>query len=174
MGEYRHGAHAVTDLKYHIVWITKYRHQVLRGDIAERAREVIRQIRAAREVTIHSGGGVARSHPPSGGGAAPAVAVEAGAVHQGAVVSVAATGILDAAEAVLGAASPGARLFLCERGHGGRENDSRVHREPAVGSRRGGLQDHGAARALSRLSAGPTSGGLSRKPTFSRFRIYRL
>jgi putative transposase len=29
--EYRHSAHAVTDLKYHIVWITKYRYKVLRG-----------------------------------------------------------------------------------------------------------------------------------------------
>ncbi len=55
MAEYRHGAHAVFDLKYHVVWITKYRHKVLRGDIAERAREVIRQICAAREVTIVRG-----------------------------------------------------------------------------------------------------------------------
>lgn len=55
MAEYRHGAHAVFDLKYHVVWITKYRHKVLRGDIAERAREVIRQICAAREVTIIRG-----------------------------------------------------------------------------------------------------------------------
>jgi putative transposase len=55
MAEYRHGAHAVFDLKYHVVWITKYRHEVLRGDIAERAREVVRQICAAREVTIIRG-----------------------------------------------------------------------------------------------------------------------
>ena len=41
MGEYRHAGHAVTDLKYHMVWITKYRYQVLRGDVAERARELI-------------------------------------------------------------------------------------------------------------------------------------
>ena len=52
MGEYRHAGHAVTDLKYHMVWITKYRYHVLRGDVAERARELIRQICAAREVTI--------------------------------------------------------------------------------------------------------------------------
>lgn len=55
MAEYRHSAHAVFDLKYHVVWITKYRHKVLRGDIAERAREVIRQICSAREVTIVRG-----------------------------------------------------------------------------------------------------------------------
>ena len=55
MGEYRHAGHAVTDLKYHMVWITKCRYQVLRGDVAERARELIRQICAAREVTIIRG-----------------------------------------------------------------------------------------------------------------------
>ena len=55
MGEYRHAGHAVTDLKYHMVWITKYRYQVMRGDVAERARELIRQIFAAREVTIIRG-----------------------------------------------------------------------------------------------------------------------
>ena len=57
MGEYRHAGHAVTDLKYHMVWITKYRYHVLRGDVAERARELIRQICAAREVTIIRGAG---------------------------------------------------------------------------------------------------------------------
>jgi putative transposase len=55
VGEYRHAGHAVTDLKYHMVWITKDRYQVLRGDVAERARELIRQICAAREVTIIRG-----------------------------------------------------------------------------------------------------------------------
>ena len=55
MAEYRHTGHAVTDLKYHIVWITKYRHKVLRGDVAERSRELIRQICAGREVTIIRG-----------------------------------------------------------------------------------------------------------------------
>ena len=38
-----------------MVWITKDRYQVLRGDVAERARELIRQICAAREVTIIRG-----------------------------------------------------------------------------------------------------------------------
>ena len=55
MAEYRHTGHAVTDLKYHIVWNTKYRYHVLRGDVAERSRELIRQICAAREVTIIRG-----------------------------------------------------------------------------------------------------------------------
>jgi putative transposase len=53
--EYHHSAHAVWDIKYHLVWITKYRYKMLRGDVAERARELIRQICAAREVQIIRG-----------------------------------------------------------------------------------------------------------------------
>ena len=55
MVEYRRSAHAVTDLKYHVIWVTKYRYKILRGDIAERARELLRQICVAREVTIIRG-----------------------------------------------------------------------------------------------------------------------
>ena len=39
MGEYRTSAHGVFDIKYHIVWITKYRYKILRGRVAERAGE---------------------------------------------------------------------------------------------------------------------------------------
>jgi putative transposase len=55
MAEYRHSAHAVYDLKYHMIWCTKYRKKILRGRIAERARDLIRQICAARNVTIIRG-----------------------------------------------------------------------------------------------------------------------
>jgi putative transposase len=37
------------------VWVTKYRYQVLRGETAERAREIIRQVCASRELTILKG-----------------------------------------------------------------------------------------------------------------------
>jgi putative transposase len=53
--EYRRSAHAVTDIKYHVIWVTKYRYKILRGDIAQRARELLRQICVAREVTIVRG-----------------------------------------------------------------------------------------------------------------------
>ena len=55
MAEYRHSAHAIWDIKYHLVWITKYRYKVLRGEVAERARDLIRQICQAREVIIIRG-----------------------------------------------------------------------------------------------------------------------
>jgi putative transposase len=55
MAEYRQRAHAVFDLKYDMIWCTKYRKKVQRGRIAERARDLIRQIWAAREVVIVRG-----------------------------------------------------------------------------------------------------------------------
>ena len=55
MIDYRHSAHAVYDIKYHVIWVTKYRYKVMRGRVAERARELIRQICQAREVVIVRG-----------------------------------------------------------------------------------------------------------------------
>ena len=33
----------VYDIKYHFVWVTKYRYRVLQGDVALRLRELLRQ-----------------------------------------------------------------------------------------------------------------------------------
>jgi putative transposase len=55
MAEYRRSAHAVFDLKYHVVWITKYRYKVLKGRVAERTRDLIRQICESRDVVIVRG-----------------------------------------------------------------------------------------------------------------------
>jgi putative transposase len=55
MMSYRKTAHSVYDLKYHLVWVTKYRKPVLRGEIAMRVRELIRQTCATMEVYILSG-----------------------------------------------------------------------------------------------------------------------
>src|SRR3954449_6772974 len=55
MAEYRQSGHALWDIKYHLVWITKYRYKILRGEVAERARDLIRQICHAREVVIIRG-----------------------------------------------------------------------------------------------------------------------
>jgi putative transposase len=52
---YRKTAHSIYDLKYHVVWITKYRKPVLRGEIAIRLRELIRQTCATLDVYIVSG-----------------------------------------------------------------------------------------------------------------------
>jgi len=55
MTEYRKGSHTVYDLKYHIVWITKYRKKVMRGEVGQRLRELIRQTCEALEVQIVKG-----------------------------------------------------------------------------------------------------------------------
>lgn len=53
--EYRKGSHTVYDLQYHFVWVTKYRYCVLTGEVALRARDLIRQTCEARDITILSG-----------------------------------------------------------------------------------------------------------------------
>ena len=55
VAEYQSSGHAKYDIKYHVVWITKYRYKVLRGEVAERARELIRQTCEMREVQIVRG-----------------------------------------------------------------------------------------------------------------------
>ena len=52
---YRKTSHAVYDLKYHLVWITKYRKPVLRGEIGKRLRELVKQTCASQEVYIVKG-----------------------------------------------------------------------------------------------------------------------
>lgn len=55
MDGYRKSSHAVYDIKYHVIWVTKYRYKVLRASIAKRARELIRQGCEARKITILQG-----------------------------------------------------------------------------------------------------------------------
>ena len=55
MKHYRKTSHAVYDIKFHVVWITKYRKPVLHGEIAIRLRELIREICKAMDVEIIKG-----------------------------------------------------------------------------------------------------------------------
>ena len=43
MSDYRHGSHTTYSIHLHIDWITKYRHKVLRGEVAERVRALVRE-----------------------------------------------------------------------------------------------------------------------------------
>ena len=45
-------AHAVYDLKYHFVWIPKYRKQLLVGEVAEATREILPKTAEAYEMEI--------------------------------------------------------------------------------------------------------------------------
>ena len=55
MDEYNKSSHTIYDIKYHIIWVTKYRYHVLNGNIALRVRELIRQGCNARGVNILQG-----------------------------------------------------------------------------------------------------------------------
>ena len=53
--EYRKGSHSTYDLKYHIIWCTKYRYKVITGEVAQRVRELIREVCTANDVDIITG-----------------------------------------------------------------------------------------------------------------------
>ncbi|WP_059106230.1 IS200/IS605 family transposase [Shouchella shacheensis] len=55
MDGYKKNSHAGFDIKFHVIWVTKYRYKVLRGPIAIRTRELIRQGCEARGITILEG-----------------------------------------------------------------------------------------------------------------------
>ncbi len=51
----RKTSHAVYDIKFHVVWITKYRKPALSGEVALRVRELIREICKSMDVEIIKG-----------------------------------------------------------------------------------------------------------------------
>jgi putative transposase len=55
MKEFRRGSHTVSRLTVHIVWATKYRYAVLRGEIQKRCRELFIQICDSEDVRILKG-----------------------------------------------------------------------------------------------------------------------
>ena len=55
MKEQRRSGHTVSILMVHLVWVTKYRYPVLRGDIQKRCRKLIIQICDAEDVQILKG-----------------------------------------------------------------------------------------------------------------------
>lgn len=55
MEAYRTGSHTVYNIEYHFVWVTKYRSHVLKGELAHRVRELIRQSCESREIKILKG-----------------------------------------------------------------------------------------------------------------------
>ncbi|OIJ18305.1 IS200/IS605 family transposase [Anaerobacillus alkalidiazotrophicus] len=64
-------SHAVFDIKFHVIWMTKYRYKELHGANVVRTQELISQRCKAREITILQGSvgkvyiHLLLSHPPS-------------------------------------------------------------------------------------------------------------
>ena len=61
MENYRTSSHSRHDIKYHFVWITKYRKPVLTETVGYRLRELIREICRVNEIEILQGH-VSRDH----------------------------------------------------------------------------------------------------------------
>jgi putative transposase len=61
MVDYTKRSHAVYDIKYHVIWVTKYRYKVLTKNISMRLRELIRQGCESRNIKIVRGS-IGRDH----------------------------------------------------------------------------------------------------------------
>ena len=55
MKNYRKTSHSVYDIKFHFVWITKYRKPLLSGSIGTRLRDLIREICKTMDIEIIKG-----------------------------------------------------------------------------------------------------------------------
>ena len=55
MEEYRRSTHTVFRIQYHFVFVTKYRKQVLRGEIGQELRDLIRRVCRTMDVEILAG-----------------------------------------------------------------------------------------------------------------------
>ena len=55
MTNYRKGGHTVFDIKFHLVWITKYRYKILKGSIGKRLIELLKQGCEAKDIVIVKG-----------------------------------------------------------------------------------------------------------------------
>jgi putative transposase len=55
MEDYRRSSQTISNMSAHIVWVTKYRYHVLKGDDQKRCRDLLIQICNSENVKIHSG-----------------------------------------------------------------------------------------------------------------------
>ncbi|MBA2116851.1 IS200/IS605 family transposase [Bremerella alba] len=61
MENYRTSSHSRFDIKFHFVWVTKYREPILTGEVGVRLRELVREVCRANEIEILEGA-VSRDH----------------------------------------------------------------------------------------------------------------
>jgi len=100
--DYRYGSHTVFKIEYHFVWVTKYRYPVLKGDVGERVRELVRQTCEAFEIRIVKGCGQQGSRPYSGVRPAGTGAQRNHEANQGKVGQQVVRGVSAVEETVLG------------------------------------------------------------------------
>ena len=78
----RRTKHAVFDLKYHLVWIPKYRRHVLVGEVARYTKEVLQQIAAEYEFTNRHDGSNGRPCSRVSGGSTEVFAGESSSDYE--------------------------------------------------------------------------------------------
>jgi putative transposase len=59
--DYRYAGHTIFQIEYRFVWVTKYRCKVLTAEVAERVRELVRQVCETLEIRIVKGA-VSKDH----------------------------------------------------------------------------------------------------------------
>ena len=59
--EYQTGGHSKFDIKYHFIWVTKYRYKILDNSIGQRLKMLLIQSCQSRGITIVSGH-IAKDH----------------------------------------------------------------------------------------------------------------
>jgi hypothetical protein len=110
---YTSGSHTVFHHRYYIVWITKYRYNVLEGALRERIRTITREhVHMFVEIPPH-------------------IAVSGSCARQGTVIASGADGVSGLAQALLGAAFLGLGLLL----HHQRQHYGRCHTSVSSGAR---------------------------------------
>ena len=110
MEDYKRGSHTVWDCKYHLVWTTKYRYEVLGRDVGQRCREFLREIGRSLEMMLYIGS-INRDHAHMLIGIPPYILVSS-AVPEGEEFAQTAKRVCGIAQAVLGAAPVGARVLV--------------------------------------------------------------
>ena len=55
MENYRTSSHSRYDIKYHFVWVTKYRKGILTGEVGTRLRDLVREICRTHDIEILEG-----------------------------------------------------------------------------------------------------------------------
>ena len=82
MKDYKRGSHTVWDCKYHLVWTTKYRYEVLGGDVGLRCRELLREIAMSQELGIYAGS-INRDHAYADKHSPSPVRITSGSIFEG-------------------------------------------------------------------------------------------
>ena len=55
MENYRTSSHSRYDIKYHFVWVTKYRRKILTGEVGTRVRYLVREVCRTHDIEILQG-----------------------------------------------------------------------------------------------------------------------